>query len=425
MPGRFRTPFERFLANEASGGFVLIAATVAALALATALGGEAWHHAWDRELTIISGGRFRLGLSFHHWVNEALMAFFFLLVGLELKRELLVGELSSGRDAALPVMAALGGMVVPALVFAAFNAGTPTAAGWGIPMATDIAFAIGILKLLGKRVPRTLVVFLTALAIADDLGAVLVIAFFYSAHLDFHALRACAALFVLLVIFNRGGVRSVVPYLVVGAMLWYYMLASGVHATIAGVLLAATIPAKARSSPRQLEERLGELHGELREDGADVAAIANAAEEVGAAAQSPLQRLEHALSPWVAFVVMPVFALANAGIDLRAIPWGDTFSSALTLGVMAGLVGGKFVGISLFTWGAVRLGMSRLPEGVDWRQVMGAAWLAGIGFTMSLFIAQLAFAQPEQVEAAKLGILLASALAAVVGIVWLWRPVRR
>lgn len=420
-----RTPFERFLANEASGGFVLVAATVAALALATALGGDAWHHAWGRELAVISGGRFRLGLSFHQWVNEALMAFFFLLAGLELKRELLVGELASPRDAALPVAAAIGGMAVPALAFAALNAGAPTAAGWGIPMATDIAFAIGILKLLGKRVPRALVVFVTALAIADDLGAVLVIALFYSAHLDFHALRACAALFVLLVIFNRGGVRNGVPYLLVGAMLWYYMLASGVHATIAGVLLAAAIPARARSSPRQLEERLGELHEELGGEGADVPAIANAAEEVGAAAQSLLQRLEHALSPWVAFAVVPLFALANAGIDLSTIRWGEALSSPLTLGVIVGLVAGKFVGILAFSWVAVRLGLGRLPAGVDWRHVMGAAWLAGIGFTMSLFIAQLAFPQPEQVEAAKLGILVASCVAAALGIAWLWTPARR
>jgi len=353
------------------------------------------------------------------------MALFFLLVGLELKRELLVGELSTARDAMLPVVAAVGGMAIPALLFAAFNAGTPTAAGWGIPMATDIAFAIGILRLLGNRVPRTLVVFLTALAIADDLGAVLVIALFYSASLDLHALRACAALFVLLVIFNRGGVRSVLPYLLVGVMLWYYMLASGVHATVAGVLLATTIPSRPRESPAQFERRLGELHDELRGEGADARAIAGAVEEAGAAAQSPLQRLEHALSPWVAFAVVPVFALANAGIDLSSIRWGEAFSSALTLGVIVGLVAGKFIGISGFSWLAVRLGIGRLPAGVDWRQVMGAAWLAGIGFTMSLFIAQLAFAQPEQVEAAKLGILVASCGAAALGIAWLWTPARR
>ena len=419
MTGRIRTPFERFLANEASGGFVLIAATVAALALATALGGDAWHHAWEREIAITSGGRFRLGLTFHEWVNEALMAFFFLLVGLELKRELLVGELSTAREAALPIVAALGGMAFPALAFAAFNAGTPTAAGWGIPMATDIAFAIGILRLVGDRVPRALVVFLTALAIADDLGAVLVIALFYSSHLDLHALRACAALFVLLVIFNRGGVRSLVPYLLVGAMLWYYMLASGVHATIAGVLLAAAIPANVRGSPRQLENRLGELNEELRADEADLAAVANAAEEVGAAAQSPLQRLEHGLSPWIAFLVVPLFALANAGIDLSAIRWGEAFSSALTLGVIVGLVAGKFAGILAFTWIAVRLGLGRLPAGVDWRHVMGAAWLAGIGFTMSLFIGALAFGTEADIERAKLGTLLGSTCAAFIGIAWL------
>ena len=410
---------------QVTGGIVLIAATVAALALATWMGADAWHHAWDRELALISGGRFRLGLSFHHWVNDGLMALFFLLVGLELKRELLVGELASPRDAALPVVAAVGGMAIPALIFAAFNAGTPTAAGWGIPMATDIAFAIGILRLLGERVPRTLVVFLTALAIADDLGAVLVIALFYSAHLDMHALRACAALFVLLVIFNRGGVRSVLPYALVGVLLWYYMLASGVHATVAGVLLAATIPARPRESPGQFERRLGALHDELRGEGADVQAVAGAAEDAGVVAQSPMQRLEHMLSPWVAFAVVPVFALANAGIDLSAIRWGEAFSSALTLGVMAGLVAGKFAGISAFSWVAVRLGLGRLPGGVGWRQVMGAAWLAGIGFTMSLFIAQLAFAQPEQVEAAKLGILIASCVAAALGVAWLWTPARR
>ena len=369
---------------EVTGGLVLVAATIAALVLATWIGADAWHHGWERELAIVSGGRFRLGLSFRHWVNDGLMTLFFLLVGLELKRELLVGELANPGDAALPVIAAIGGMAVPALIFAAFNAGTPTAAGWGIPMATDIAFAIGILRLLGDRVPRSLVVFLTALAIADDLGAVLVIAVFYSAHLDFHALRACAALFVLLVIFNRGGVRIVLPYLLVGAMLWYYALASGVHATVAGVLVAATIPRR-----------------------------------------RTMQRLEHALSPWVAFAVVPVFALANAGIDLSAIRWGEAFSSALTVGVMAGLVAGKFIGISAFSWAAVRWGVARLPAGVDLRQVMGAAWLAGIGFTMSLFIAQLAFAQPELVEEAKLGILLASLAAAGTGVAWLWIGARK
>jgi len=369
---------------EVTGAIVLVAATVAALVLATWIGADAWHHAWERELAVISGGRFRLGLSFHHWVNDGLMALFFLLVGLELKRELLVGELANPVDAALPVIAAIGGMAIPALIFAAFNAGTPTAAGWGIPMATDIAFAIGILRLLGDRVPRSLVVFLTALAIADDLGAVLVIAIFYSAHLDFHALRACAALFVLLVIFNRAGVRIVLPYLLVGAMLWYYMLASGVHATIAGVLVASTIPRR-----------------------------------------RTMQRLEHALAPWVAFIIVPLFALANAGIDLSTIAWSDAFSSALTAGVIAGLVAGKFIGVSAFSWAGVRLGLGRLPEGVGWRQVMGAAWLAGIGFTMSLFIAQLAFAQPEQVESAKLGILVASLAAAAAGVAWLWVAARK
>src|SRR5579862_115311 len=335
---KFLSPFEDFLNRTSSGGIVLLASTVVALALATWLGEPAVHHAWQRTLAVTQGA-FHLDLTLHEWVNDALMAVFFLLVGLELKREILVGELSSIRDAALPVIAALGGMVVPAAIYVALNAGTPAEAGWGIPMATDIAFAVGILVLLGDRVPRSLTIFLTALAIADDLGAVLVIAIFYTGHLDVGALRACAALFVLLVIFNRGGVRHPLPYALVGMMLWYYVLASGVHATIAGVLLALTIPARGAYSPEQFEKRIDELHKALHDDRKDLStpddplrnhrmtAIAEATEKVAAAVQSPLRRIEHILTPWVAFLVIPVFALANAGLDLSDVKWSEVLSS--------------------------------------------------------------------------------------------------
>ena len=430
--GRVLSPFERFLRGASASGILLIGATVAALSLATWLGGDSIHHAWEREVAISSGGRFRLGLSLHHWVNDGLMALFFLVVGLELKREILVGELSSLRDAMLPVVAAAGGMLVPALVYAYFNAGTPTSHGWGIAMATDIAFAVGILVLLGDRVPRNLAVFLTALAIADDLGAVLVIALFYTAKIDMGALRASAALLVLLILFNRGGVRHPLPYVLVGILLWFYVLVSGIHATVAGVLLAMTIPARGRYTPGQFERRMVELHAALHADREDtstpddplrnvkMASIAEATELAAVAVQSPLHRIEHGLAPWVSFFVLPLFALANAGIDLGAVKWSDALSSAVTLGIVWGLFAGKFVGISAFSWIAVKAGIGRLPEGVGWRHVLGAGWLAGIGFTMSLFISQLAFAEPDFVDQAKLGILLASCAAGAVGFAWLW-----
>ncbi len=340
---RVLSPFDRFLRRTTAGGIVLIAATAVVLALSSLLGADALNRFWEQRFTLGFGERFEFGLSLHHWVNDGLMALFFLLVGLELKREILVGELSSLKDAALPVMAAIGGMAVPALIFAAFNAGTPFASGWGIPMATDIAFAVGILVLLAWRIPRNLIVFLTALAIADDLGAVLVIALFYTAGLDAAALGAAAALCGVLTIFNLGGIRHPLPYAIAGVALWAALHASGVHATVAGILLAMAVPA--RGEP------------------------------------SPLERWERKLTPWVTFVVVPVFALSNAGIDLAAVRWGDALASRLTLGVMGGL--------------------------------------------MSLFIAQLAFNDAAMVEQAKLGILLASAISATVGLAWLHAASRR
>jgi NhaA family Na+:H+ antiporter len=361
------------------------------------------------------------------------MALFFLLVGLELKREILVGELSSIKDAALPVIAATGGMIVPALIYTAMNWGTPAAAGWGIPMATDIAFAVGILVLLSWRIPKNLIIFLTALAIADDLGAVLVIAIFYSADINLRSLLVAGALFAVLILFNRGGVRHPLPYALTGILLWLAVHDSGVHATLAGILLAIAIPARPQHRPAELERRIEELLEAFRTDRRDestpdnplsnhrMAAIAEAMESSAAAVQSPLQRIEHRLTPWVTFTIIPVFALSNAGIDLLAVSWSAALTSNVTLGVVAGLVLGKFIGISLFSWTAVRLGIARLPSGVRWTHLLGAAWLAGIGFTMSLFITQLAFGAPSLAEEGKLGILLASALSAAIGLVWLYR----
>ncbi len=406
--------------------------TVIALALATTLGADTINQFWERSLTFSAGEGLRLELSWQHWVNDGLMALFFLLVGLELKREILVGELSSIKDAALPVIAAFGGMIVPACIYAAFNAGTPTASGWGIPMATDIAFAVGILVLLAWRIPKNLIIFLIALAIADDLGAVLVIAIFYTADLNLQALGAAAMLLLVLLLFNRGGIRKPLPYAIVGVLLWLAIHASGVHATLAGILLAITIPARPAHSPAEFGQCMNELQAAFKADRSNaqtsddplsndrMASIAEAVEHSATAVQSPLQRVEHALTPWVTFVIIPVFALANAGIDLGAIDWAQALGSKVTVGIFAGLVAGKFIGVSLFSWIAVRLGWARLPSGVQWKHLMGAAWLAGIGFTMSLFISQLAFADPEVVEQAKLGILLGSALSAVIGLVWLY-----
>lgn len=434
--GRILTPFEQFLRRTTAGGVVLVATTALAFGLAATLGADTMNAFWRQTFTLSIGGGFRLDLTLHRWVNDGLMALFFLLVGLELKREILVGELSSLRDSALPVVAALGGMIVPACVYAVFNAGTPTASGWGIPMATDIAFAVGILVLLAWRIPKNLIVFLTALAIADDLGAVLVIALFYTSTLDAHALVVSAAVIAVLMLFNRGGIRRPLPYVVFGVILWFALHAAGIHATLAGVMLAFAIPARPARTPNQFEERMNELHDAFVADRKDtqttgdplsnsrMASIAAAVERSAIAVQSPLQRMEHALTPWVTFLIIPLFALANAGIDLRGIAWGEALSSNVTIGIAGGLLLGKSAGITLFSWIAVRAGIARLPSGVEWPHLIGAAWLAGIGFTMSLFIAELAFVEAVFVEQAKLGILLGSAISAFVGLVWLYLVAR-
>ena len=419
-------PFQEFFAQEAAGASLLLLCTAVALAWANSPGSEAWVRLWQTEVSI-GVGRLGIAKSLHHWINDGLMAVFFFVVGLEIKREFLVGELASPRQAVLPLAAAAGGMIVPALLFTAVNAGGPAAGGWGVPMATDIAFALGVLSLLGPRVPLPLKVFLAALAIVDDLGAVLVIALFYTDAILTGWLGLAAALFAAMVAMNRLHVRRPLPWALMGAALWFAVLESGVHATIAGVLTALVMPARrlidtsdfAARTRALLAEFTDDLpgSGELTEDQRDAVLSLEVATE---AVQSPSARLEHALHPWVAYFIMPVFALANAGV-----PLGGSFARALlepaAAGIMLGLVVGKPVGIMLFAWVAVRSGLAQPPAGVSWRQLWGVAALCGIGFTMALFIADLAFGATPVLDAAKAGILAGSLVSGGVG----WVGLRR
>jgi NhaA family Na+:H+ antiporter len=374
---RLSNTFKRFFESEKAGGILLIACTVISLLLANSPVGEDYLHLWHVNLA---------GLSIEHWVNDALMAVFFLLIGLELERELYNGELSNFRNALLPIFAAAGGICVPALIHFGLNAGTPTQAGIGIPMATDIAFALGVLALLGSRVPASLKIFLTALAVMDDLGAIIVIALFYTAELSVIYLLGAIAVFGLLVCMNRFlRIMALTPYLFGGAVMWIFMLKSGVHATIAGVLLAFAIPFSAKQDDEE----------------------------------SPSHRLEHILHKPVAFIILPIFALANTGIII-ALDWAQELTSANSLGIITGLVIGKPLGITLLCFLAVAISICKLPLDLRWRHVFGAGLLGGIGFTMSIFITNLAFTgQPEVVNASKIAILLASLTAGLGGFIWL------
>ncbi|CAH9018376.1 Na+/H+ antiporter NhaA [Candidatus Nitrosacidococcus sp. I8] len=425
---RILLPIKGFLQRPTSGGIVLIIATIFALTLSTWLGEQAIYRFWNQSLEILASQGFSLKLSWHYWVNDGLMFFFFLFVGLELKYEVLVGELSSFKNALLPVIAALGGMIVPACIYAGFNTGTLAISGWGIPVATDIAFAVGILTLLGDRIPKNLILFLTALAIADDLGAVVVIALFYTDTINTQALLSAGLLFLLLLFFNRSGIKSLIPYLLVGSVLWYAMLLSGVHATLAGVLLAMTIPIYGSRDIKDFEQKTEDFSKTKNRNGLSHLEFNQSISEIidtGIIAQSPLKRMANSLNLWVAFGIVPIFALANAGIDLSQITWSDLFSEKVTLGVMFGLAIGKFIGISLSSWITVHLGWGRLPSGVAWQHFFGMSWLGGIGFTMSLFISQLSFTDINHIEQAKLGIFLASFLSAIIGLGWLYQVSRK
>ncbi|HRN26118.1 MAG: Na+/H+ antiporter NhaA [Ignavibacteriaceae bacterium] len=419
---RLTYPIQEFLHQEASGGILLIIATVIALAWANSPFADSYHSLWHTYFTIDLAGM-SLKYSLHHWINDGLMVIFFFVVGLEIKRELFVGELSSAKKAALPIAAALGGMVFPALIYFFFNSGTEASSGWGIPMATDIAFVVGILALLGKRVPLSLKIFILALAIVDDLGAVLVIAFFYTSNISFTSLIIAGGLIVLLIALNKMGVRNLLIYTFVGIVLWLAFLKSGVHATVAGVLLAFTIPVSSRINTKKFKNETENLlkdfdnageHGEDVLTNSERLTIIDHIENNCEKILTPLQRFEQGLHPWVSFLIMPVFALANAGVTI-----GAGFSSALThsvsLGIIFGLFIGKQIGIFGFSYLAVKLKIASVPEGVSWKKIYAASIIAGIGFTMSLFIANLAFDSEELLNIAKVGILSASLISGIIG----------
>jgi NhaA family Na+:H+ antiporter len=426
---RIITPFEEFIHEETASGVLLMAATLLALVLANTALAHHYEHVLHTPIGFSLGG-WTLEHSLHHWINDGLMALFFFVVGLEIKREVLVGELSEPRQAVLPVLAALGGMVVPAAVYFYLNPAGVAASGWAIPMATDIAFAVGVMVLLGSRVPATLLTFLVALAIVDDLGAVAVIAVFYTEQIVWQALLVAAVLVGVLVAFNRFGIRNPLPYFLVGGGLWLALLESGVHATIAGILTAWTIPVRPRFDPRRFSRHVRELmdrfDAHCRGDATLIQneqqrAVLQTLENGVHGVASPLQRLEHLFHLPVAFLVVPLFALANAGIPIHLDTLTETLAHPITLGVMAGLVGGKFVGIAGVTLLAVALRIGRLPPGVKVRHIIGVGLLGGIGFTMSIFIAELGFAgEPQALLMAKTGILFASLAAGVAGYVWLW-----
>jgi Na+:H+ antiporter, NhaA family len=363
------------------------------------------------------------------WINDGLMCIFFFVVGLEIKRELLIGELASMKRAVLPLAAALGGMLIPALIFYWFTAGTSTQAGWGIPMATDIAFSLGILTLLGSRIPHQLKVLLTAFAIIDDLGAVLVIAFFYGSQIHWLFLAAAAFVFILLLCVNRLGVCHLSVYLILGMLLWFTLLQSGIHATIAGVLLALTVPARPRIESDTFIEKLFSLIDRFKKENKksyhhsiltqEQQSIVQTIDISCQAVETPLQRFEHKLHPWVTYAVMPIFALANAGVVLGH-NLISVLSTPLALGIICGLVVGKQVGITAFSWIAVKTGIAELPSNITWKHIYGIGWLGGIGFTMSLFIAHLAFANELSLAIAKTAVLASSIIAGCVGMLVLY-----
>jgi NhaA family Na+:H+ antiporter len=413
------TIFQRFFRTEAAGGSVLLLFGIAALALANSPLADAYERFWQIRLTAGIGER-SLSLTLHQWINDGMMAAFFLLVGLEIKRELIVGELASVRKAALPISCAMGGMIVPAAIYWLCNMNGLGARGWGIPMATDIAFALGALALLVPRAPIGARIFLAALAIVDDMGAVLIIAIFYSHALAWSALTGAALMLAVLIGFNAMGVRRLWPYLLAGIALWYFVHESGVHATVAGVALAFTIPTHTRINAVEFSRKVRDLMDRFdRTESGDFLILTSKGqqetlftiEHASEAVTAPILRLERALHNFSAFVVMPLFAFANAGVRIG----GPLQHAEVTVGVLLGLVIGKPLGITAAAFVAVKSGIGQLPRGVGWRSLLGYACLAGIGFTMSLFIAMLAFDETTPVNAAKTGILAGSLLAGIAG----------
>lgn len=421
------TPFEEFLHAQTTTGLILIVMTIIALVLANTSLYETYAHFFHMNIDF-NVGSWALSHSLHHWINDGLMAIFFFLIGLEIKREITAGELSNLKVAILPILAAIGGMVFPALIYTSLNYGTAGSAGWGIPMATDIAFAISALVLLGKRVPTALVTFLVALAIVDDLGAVIVIALFYTDTINMMALGLAGLMFAVMLAFNRFGIHMILPYFVVGLLMWFFMLESGVHATIAGVLAALAIPSTPKRVPSTLTKKAKDLLDEYEkypvnenyqiheEQKRILSEIKHKIYEV----ETPAARLEHNLHLPVALIIIPIFALANAGIKIDFSSIGTTIVEPVSLGIILGLIFGKVIGIFGVSYVAVKLKIAQLPKDSSMSQVFGVAFLGGIGFTMSIFVADLAFINsPELILQAKIGILSASLFSALFGYLWL------
>ncbi|WP_353714937.1 Na+/H+ antiporter NhaA [Dehalogenimonas sp. 4OHTPN] len=425
---RFISAIERFLRRESTGGILLFGAAVAAMIIANSPLATQYFDVLHVEAGI-SVGNFHLNLSLGHWINDGLMALFFLLIGLEIKRELLVGELSSPAKAAFPVIGALGGMIVPALIYLGLNLGEGgNPHGFGIPMATDIAFALGFLMLLGNRVPVALKVFLVSLAVIDDLGAIMVIAIGYSSNLDWASLGFAAIIIGGLIALNAGGVKTLMPYMILGLVLWYLVFQSGIHATVAGVILALTIPVRQKISNDvfvdtcRLElDVFGEAEGK-RKNILLTSTQQEAVEKIGEAyehVQNPLLRLEHTLHPISAYLIMPVFALANAGVALGGS--GVDLIQPVAWGIMAGLIIGKPLGIIGLTFLISKFGWISKPASCEWRHIIGAGIIGGVGFTMSIFITGLAFTDAGQIDSAKLAVVSASLVAGAAGVFYLWR----
>ena len=414
-----RTPIQKFLHTEEIGAMVLLAAAVAALIWVNSPWSNSYLEFWkttiDFDIRVFA---------IHHdlkaFVKEGLMAIFFFVIGLEIKRELLHGELSTVRKAVLPAVAAVGGMIVPAAIYLALNSSTDYSRGWGIPMATDIAFAIGVLALLGKRLPAELRVFLLAVAVVDDLGAIAVIATVYTESISFVDLGLAFAVYAVIAGCIWLGIRSIGFYMILAILMWHYFVDSGVHATLAGVLLAALIPSKPDSPVEDFDKKIEELNHDFRlaktsGDETKANTIVEQVEDLSRASQSPMESLNAKIHPWVSFVILPLFALATAGVAVNSDALTEALSSPVTLGVALGLLIGKPIGIFGLSWLVVRLGFSQLPSTIRWAHIIGVGFFAGIGFTVSIFIAGIAFDSPEVVDQAKMGIFGASLLAGVLG----------
>ncbi len=421
-------PTQRFFRKEAASSILLIAATVIALSWANSNIGETYHSFWHTKVSF-TFGHFHISKTLVHWINDGFMSLFFFTVGLEIKREILVGELATPKKALLPVIAALGGMIVPALIYVSFNAGSPAIKGWGIPVATDIAFALGAVAVFGRRLPVGLRIFLAAFAIADDLGAVVIIAIFYTKEIVWSYLIIAVFLTFGLAIANFLWIRWTLVYAVLGLAVWFFVLGSGVHPTIAGVVVSLFVPARGRYDTDNFLQNVKKIMEkfECEEQSCGYSILLNqehmhAVQSLELAChdvETPLQRFMHALHPWVAFLILPFFAMGNTGLTFQNIVFSEAVSNPQILGIIFGLVFGKPIGVMLFSYLSVRTGIASLPQEVEWSHIFGGAMLGGIGFTMSLFISDLSFSEPQMLDYARIAILIGSILSAGFGMSYL------